>query len=232
MNKNEFIEKTNRIRSFPNHLKYTLFANEKIKSVRQKEFAFTHLLFEEFKEKGNKNYKKGKFKDSIDCYVMVLNQYLIQAYSLLKWIEFKGPQNYINLLQSPTPILDDAIILKQCKIDDNIIEQDTFREAIVNLLLCLSYAYMELRHYSSALDCLNECVQYADDCFADFYFRRSQARAYNKLSNDESLLLSLVDIQKAICLINGNKIYNEHLKILTELMESKKSDESYKIESK
>lgn len=71
MNKNDFMEKTNNLRSYPKHLRYTLFASEKIRQLRQKDFTFTHFIFEEMKEKGNKLYKKGKFRDAIDSYIEV-----------------------------------------------------------------------------------------------------------------------------------------------------------------
>jgi tetratricopeptide (TPR) repeat protein len=150
----------------------------------------------------------------------------------LKWIEFKIPQNKINLLQTPTPILDDDIVEKQCKLDDNTIEEDTFRSAIVNLLLCLSYVYIELRHYTCSIDCLNECLIYADDNFPDIYFRRSQSRMYNRLLDDDQLLLALADIQKAISIVIQNKIYDEHYRILTELIEQKKTIQTNKLISK
>jgi hypothetical protein len=72
MTKKQFSQKTSQIRKFPNHLKYTLFANENIKATRQKEFSFVSFCFEQIKEKGNKMYKRGKFRDAIDLYIEVL----------------------------------------------------------------------------------------------------------------------------------------------------------------
>lgn len=71
MTKKEFVGKTIQIRSYPYHLKYTLFASEKIKEIRQKGFSYASIPFEELKEKGNKMYKKGKFREAIDFYTEV-----------------------------------------------------------------------------------------------------------------------------------------------------------------
>jgi tetratricopeptide (TPR) repeat protein len=84
MSKEEFNSKTKKIRQYPYHLKYTLFQSEELKMLRRKEFAFLFFKFDELKEKGNKMYKRGKFRESIDFY--------IRAYSILKWIEFKEPK--------------------------------------------------------------------------------------------------------------------------------------------
>lgn len=92
----------------------------------------------------------------------------------------------------------------------------------------MSYAYLELRHYSSALDCANECISYADDNFPDVYFRRSQVRTFNKFSDQEQLLLALADVQKALS-INKNKLYLQHLNLLNNLIEVRKNEQKEKI---
>jgi hypothetical protein len=74
MTKAEFLNKTIQIRSFPFHLKYTLFASDEIKEIRRKGFSYTSVCFEEKKEKGNKMYKKGKFREAIDLYIEVKNK--------------------------------------------------------------------------------------------------------------------------------------------------------------
>lgn len=65
------MEQTDKLRSYPKHLMYTLFANEKIRYLRQKDFAFTYFIFEEMKEKGNRLYKRGRYRDAIDSYIEV-----------------------------------------------------------------------------------------------------------------------------------------------------------------
>lgn len=163
----------------------------------------------------------------------------MEAYSLIKWIEFKEKnQNnffYSHLIREEIPILDDDIIEKNSRNLNINIDDDSYRFCIVNILLCMSYCYIELRHYSSAIDCLNECISYSEDNdnYPDVYLRRSQARMYNKRSDDSQLVLALADIQKAISLsINGNKLYNEHYRILMKLIQARKHIEKEKIKSK
>jgi tetratricopeptide (TPR) repeat protein len=232
MTKSEFSRKTTKIRQYPHHLKYTLFANEKIKSLREKEFIFVFYTFDEIKEKGNKLFKRGKFKEALENYM--------EAYSLLKWIEFKDRNKnnyfYSKLIREEIPILDDDIVEKNSRDLNFNIEEDSYRFCIVNILLCMSYCYIELRHYSSAIDCLNECVSYCEDHdnYPDVYLRRSQARTYNKYSDDAQLALALADMQKAISLSakGGNRIYNEHYNILMKLIQTRKTVEKDKIKSK
>lgn len=213
-------------------MKYTLFANDKIKALREKEFIFVFYTFDEIKEKGNKLYKRGKFRDALETYM--------EAYSLLKWIEFKDKSKnnyfYSKLIREEIPILDDDIVEKN-SYDLNLnLDEDSYRFCIVNILLCMSYCYIELRHYSSAIDCLNDCVSYCEDNEKDpdAYLRRSQARMYNKFSDDAQLVLALADIQKAISLSvkSENKIYNDHYNILMKLIQTRKTIEKERIKSK
>lgn len=126
-------------------------------------------------------------------------------------------------MQTPAPILDLDIIENQVKFEDNAIEEDTWRTALVNILLCLLYSYLELRHYSCAMACANECIIYSDENFPDVYFRRAQIRTYNKFSNQEQLLSALDDILKARTK-NSNKIYFEHYILLLNQIDSKKNE--------
>lgn len=71
MSKTDFADSTKQLRNFPKHLKYTLFANDKIKQFRQKDFSFVYFFYEELKKKGNRMYKKNKFRESIDFYIEV-----------------------------------------------------------------------------------------------------------------------------------------------------------------
>jgi len=97
--------------------------------------------------------------------------------------------------------------------------------------LNLSYAYIELRNYKDAIDCLDECALLAEDKVADVYFRRSQARTYNRFSSFEDLELAKKDIIKAIDLKNED-IYLEHYKRLMEIDNRNHNVEKRKIISK
>jgi tetratricopeptide (TPR) repeat protein len=102
----------------------------------------------------------------------------------------------------------------------------------VFLLLNLSYAYLELRHFKDALHCLDECEKYAEEKVADVFFRRSQVRSYNKLSSDEDLKLAMKDIKKAIELKKDISIYNEHLMVLKTIMNKRENTEIERITRK
>lgn len=71
LNKADYIQKTEKIRNFPKHLKYSLFCNEYIRQIRKMDFAIISSLFEIMKRKGNKMYKKKLYRESIDNYFFV-----------------------------------------------------------------------------------------------------------------------------------------------------------------
>ncbi len=210
----------------PYHLKYTLFQSEEIKALRKKDFAFLYFKFDELKEKGNKMYKRGKIREAIDYY--------IGAYSILKWIDFKDPKktNSAKLLREQCAILDEDIYEGKCSKFNcmtNAIEEDSYRFCLVNILMSLSYAYMELRHYASAIDCLNECLT-CDDSLPDVLFRRGQARIYNKNSDEDALLLALEDLKKALN-FSSHKIYQEHYDLVQNLIACKQIEQQDKLKS-
>jgi hypothetical protein len=94
----------------------------------------------------------------------------------------------------------------------------------------LCYAYIELRHYSDAIDCCDEAAAIAEDKVADVYFRRSQARTYNTYSSEEELQKALQDIETAISL-KSDPIYEEHKDILIKIIDKKFTDEVEKSQS-
>jgi len=198
--------------------------------LREKDFIFLFYTFDEIKEKSNKLYKRGKFREALEGYM--------EAYSLLKWIEFKDRNKNINfyskLIREEIPILDDDIVEKNPKELNMDIEEESYRFCLANILLCISNCYIELRHFSSAIDCLNECISSCEDIenYLDVFFRRSQARTYNKYSDDAQLVLALADIQRAISLsMIRNRMYDEHYSILVKLIEQRKTVEKEKIKS-
>ena len=69
----EFLEKTKKLKNYPRHLKYSLFRNtdEKLEKLREKEFPIVFFIYDEIKEKGNKLYKKKKFREAINVYTYV-----------------------------------------------------------------------------------------------------------------------------------------------------------------
>jgi len=84
---------------------------------------------------------------------------------------------------------------------------------------------MELRHYSEAIECINESLEIAGDKVPDLYFRRAQAVFYNKFATNEDLKRSLEDINKAISL-KKEPIYLELLDKFNAYVDKKSKDES------
>jgi hypothetical protein len=71
LNKPEYVKKTEKIRNFPKHLKYSLFCNEHIREIRKVDFTIISSFFEIIKRKGNRMYKKKLYRESIDNYFFV-----------------------------------------------------------------------------------------------------------------------------------------------------------------
>jgi len=109
------------------------------------------------------------------------------------------------------------------------VEEDSYKASVVYLLMCLSYSYMELRHFTEAIECLDECIGIAGDKVADLFFRRSQARALNKCSNDEQLQIAKTDIEKAISL-KKEQIYIDHYEKVKKIIEDRKASFLSKME--
>jgi len=181
------------------------------------------FVYDEVKDKGNKLFKKKKFRESIEYYVY--------AYSMLKWIEFKDTKKKAEFLSVPSldPVLDNDV--QECKafLDDVAVEEDSYKACVVYLLMNLAYAYMELRHFSEAIECLDECIEIAGDKVPDIYFRRSQARSLNKAASDEQLNKAKDDIEKAI-LLKKEAIYLEHHEKVKKMIEDRKANFLGKME--
>ena len=216
--KKEFLQRTIKIRSYPLHLKTSLFFYEKCNPIRKKDFSFIKIYFNEIKKKGNKLYKKRKFREAVENY--------LESYSLLKWIEFKDQKNYKRFFQSQIPILDNDII--ECSslpiINDDESEVNS-NEMLIEILLCLSITFMELRHYKWALCCLNEILE-IDENNTSALLRRSQCRLYNKSSNWDEYALALKDIKKCFkifneCKIEIPQIFTEHYNLINNFSREK-----------
>lgn len=122
-------------------------------------------------------------------------------------------------------ILDTDIVEKRVVIDSEDNQSrlhDSYDACIVFLMMNLSATYMELRHYSEAVSCLNEAESLCGSKIPDVLLRRSQARTYNKSSSDEDLLLALADIKKALE-VKQDPIYEEHLGILNQIIANRQS---------
>ena len=206
----EWIEKTKKIRSLPRHLKYTLFYQhqKELKEVHKFEFPRVFFIYDEIRQKGIRYYNRKKYRETLE--------YLNYAYGLMKWIEFKDIKRQENFLKKPSldGILDEDINIKSCYMDAPEGQEESFKSCVVYTLEIMAYCFIELRHYTSAISCLDECEKIAGDLVPDVFFRRAQARMYNKNSNESEILKAKADIEKAIKLgeqfnIDIKKDYDE-----------------------
>lgn len=117
-------------------------------------------------------------------------------------------------------------------LDDVAVEKDSYEACLVYLLKNLGYTYMELRHYTEALDCFDEALEIAGDRVPDIYFRRSQARTYNKFSKEQEYEMAKEDIEKAIKLKDDEIIFKEHLEILNKILEKNIDEKLEKTQSR
>ena len=60
-------EKTKKLSSYSRQMKYTLFSHndENLKKIRDKEFPIIFFVYDDVKDKGNKLFKKKKFREAI-----------------------------------------------------------------------------------------------------------------------------------------------------------------------
>ena len=88
------------------------------------------------------------------------------------------------------------------------VETESYKACVVYILETMAYCHIELRQYSNAIECLDECEETCGDLVPDVFFRRAQARMLNKFSSEEDLEKAKADLDKAIKL--GEK-YNEEI---------------------
>lgn len=113
------------------------------------------------------------------------------------------------------------------------------------MLLNISSVYLEKRNFSEALKCLDEAEKIAGDKLPDVFFKRSQARTYNKYSSEKDLELAMQDIEQAFkslevfneknkdnFMSKNNKqiVYSEHKEILKKIIEKREFNRNNKIQ--
>jgi len=194
LNQEEWIEKTKKIRKYPRHLKYTLFYQnqEKLKEVHKAEFPRVFFIYDDIKQKGIRLYNRKKYREALE--------HLTYAYGLLRWIEFKDKKRQADFVIKPSleGILDDEIEEKKCYLDAPDVEEESYKACVVYILEIMAYCLIELRQYSYAIECLDECEETCGNLVPDVFFRRAQARMLNKFSTEEDLAKANEDIEKAI----------------------------------
>ena len=205
LSQEEWIEKTKKMRKYPRHLKYTLFYQnqEKLKEVHKAEFPRVFFIYDDIKQKGIRLYNRKKYREALE--------HLNYAYGLLRWIEFKDKKRQADFIIKPSldGILDDEIEEKKCYLDAPDVEEESYKACVIYILEIMAYCHMELRQYTNAIECLDECEELGGNLVPDVYFRRAQARMFNRNSTDEDLQKAKSDIEKAI---KFGEIYNAKIK--------------------
>jgi len=244
----------NNFDSYPIFLKHTLFHNEeKFEKIRKLEVAHRFFVYDKFREQGNKKYNRNKPEEALSLYE--------HALSCFKWLEIKKdekkekeegdeeskeedpleglkPMNraLASILSDENVELHDGAELT----DQN--EIDMRMSMLINIYLALSCAYLKLSHYSAAIVAIDEGLK-LNGANSQLYFRRSQARVYNKSATLEDLLKAKEDIEKAIEIkhyeklfqqepgilkimnvANAGEIYVEHAHYVEKMIKEKKDD--------
>jgi len=257
LSKGDNTENRESFEKYPIFLKHSLFHNEeKMKKIRGLEVAHRFFIYDKFREKGNKNYNKKNFEEALGLYE--------HALSCFKWLEFKECEKKEDDEEAKEEY-DPLATLKPmnkalCSIisDDNIelhdgqeitdsCEKDMRQSMVLNICLALSVCYLNMYHFSTALEACEDGMKVAPGS-SQIYFRRSQCRAYNKLATLADLQLAKQDIEKAIelkhyeklfqsepnmlkllNLHNAGEIYVEHAHFVEKLIKEKKTAEKEAI---
>ena len=206
MEKTDWTKKTSKIRTFPRHLKNTLFYqdNDKFKKIHLLNLKKIYQIYSKIKNGGLILYNNRKFRECLEQFNY--------AYGLFKWIEFKDKNIKLNevIKKNNFTILDSDIDEKRIIINSNNNKlEEMYKACLIYILEIMAYCNIELRLFSHAIECLEECAILAQNNFPDVYLRCAQARIYNKKSTDEELKLAEKDINKAINIVNKNNNKNK-----------------------
>jgi len=237
--------------SYPIFLKHTLFHNEeKFEKIRKLEVAHRFFVYDKFREQGNKKYNRNKSEEALSLYE--------HALSCFKWLEIKKDEKKENdeeskeedPLASLKPmnralasiLSDDNVELHDGEELKDSNEVDMRMSMLINIYLALACAYLKLNHYSAAILAIEEGLK-LNPANSQLYFRRSQARVYNKSATLEDLLKAKEDIEKAIevkhyeklfqqepgilkimNVANAGEIYVEHAHYVEKIIKEKKED--------
>ena len=200
LDKSEWTNKTTKLRNYPRHLKYTLFYQNDIKlqQLHKSSLSKIYQIFLRIKSVGLNLYNNNKFRECLEQFNF--------AYGLFKWLEFRDKNIKLNEIinNENFVILDrdieEKIINYNNNINNNKIENIN-KTCLIYILEIMAYCNIELRLFSNAIECLEECEILGKENFPDIYLRLAQARIYNKKSSDEELALAEKNINKGINLV-------------------------------
>ena len=216
----EGLEKSKILRKMPKHLRNTIFIkNIRIEEIRKKEFPVIFLICEEMKEKAYNLYESKKFNEALNIFNIM--------YSLFKWVVIKDPKKREEFLnkydfQKENSLLDEEIEIRRLNTNkNNSYEESGFKSYLINILKGICYCYMNMRHYSEAVKCMDEAMSYVLMSRGEVLFRRAQAIMYNKFSNLKELNQAQVDLCQAK-MFRKIDLINEHIKDIESLISEKK----------
>ena len=211
LSKEDWLSKTEKIRNYPQHLKNTLFyqyKNEQIKKIHNLDFSTIILICDKINQKGAEYFLKNEFSDALESFN--------HSYCLLKWIEFKEivNENGIYKRPSPIPILDQNITERKISLAIN--DEEKYKACLIYILEMMAICYIELRHFSYAVQCFDECINIEKNNISDIYFGRAVARLKNRKISKKEVMLAKKDINKAIELIEKNNVKNPYYYLVKE----------------
>lgn len=216
----EGIENSKILRNMPRHLRNTIFIkNDKVDQLRKREFPVLFLLCEEMKEKAYKLYESKKYIEALNLYNVM--------YSLFKWVVIKDPKKREAFLtnydfKEENNLYDKDIEIKRINTNKgNDYEESGFKAYLINILKGICYCYMNMRHYSEAVKCMDEAMSYVLVSRGEVLFRRAQAIMYNKFSELKELNQAHADLCQAK-MFKKIELINEHMKDLENLIKEKK----------
>ena len=216
----EGIENSKILRNMPRHLRNTIFIkNDKVEQLRKREFPVLFLLCEEMKEKAYKLYESKKYIEALNLYNVM--------YSLFKWVVIKDPKKREAFLtnydfKEENNLYDKDIEIRRINTNKgNDYEESGFKAYLINILKGICYCYMNMRHYSEAVKCMDEAMSYVLVSRGEVLFRRAQAIIYNKFSELKELNQAHADLCQAK-MFKKIELINEHMKDLENLIKEKK----------
>ena len=216
----EGIENSKILRNMPRHLRNTIFIkNDKVEQLRKREFPVLFLLCEEMKEKAYKLYESKKYIEALNLYNVM--------YSLFKWVVIKDPKKREAFLtnydfKEENNLYDKDIEIRRINTNKgNDYEEIGFKAYLINILKGICYCYMNMRHYSEAVKCMDEAMSYVLVSRGEVLFRRAQAIMYNKFSELKELNQAHADLCQAK-MFKKIELINEHMKDLENLIKEKK----------
>ena len=216
----EGIAKSKILRNMPRHLRNTIFIkNPKLEEIRKREFPVIFLICEEMKEKAYKFYESKKYDEALSIFYVM--------YSLFKWIVIKDKKKRDAFLSNydfkeENNLYDTDIEIRRINTTkDNNYEESGFKTYLINILKGICYCYMNMRHYTEAMKCMDEAMSYVLASRGEVLFRRAQAIMYNKFSELKDLNQAHVDLTTAK-MFKKIDLINDHIQDIENLIKEKK----------